>query len=335
MTKFHSAETADRSPGDNPPATRLWSLQTTDFDELASAFPGWDMHLIQLGRGKFSGRVVLAQHGCFQLFEVKGNRSVLARGDSPAGSYEFAVIQDRNAGSVWRGRALRPGMINIRGPGEPMDHRTAEDCVSMGLAVDASFVRRVASSIHGVEAEAILRSPVVTIDRAGGLALDRSLRWILRQLAERKESETHRLQIEDYLVEWLSTVLDTALPDRFKDTTSLGSRHRVEVVCRAEEYMHAHLDRPLSLVELCEVVGVSERTLLYAFNERTGQSPKSYLKALRLNRLRKDLKAADPRTGSVHEIARRWGLDHPGALAADYRKLFGELPGWTLSRRGR
>ena len=97
--------------------------------------------------------------------------------------------------------------------------------------------------------------------------------------------------------------------------------------------MLAYLDRPISLLEICEAVGVSERTLLYAFRERTGLSPKAYLKALKLNRVRQDLKEADPDTQSVHQIARRWGLEHSGALAADYRRLFGERPGQTLQRR--
>ena len=64
--------------------------------------------------------------------------------------------------------------------------------------------------------------------------------------------------------------------------------------------MLAHLHRSLSLLEICEVVGASERTLLYSFRERTGQSPKAYLSALKLNRLRQDLKEADPRVDSVH-----------------------------------
>ena len=97
--------------------------------------------------------------------------------------------------------------------------------------------------------------------------------------------------------------------------------------------MFAHLDRGLSLLELCEFVGASERTLLYAFREGTGQSPKAYLNALKLNRLRQDLKRADPREDSVHELALQWGLVHSGALAADYRRLFGELPHQTLERR--
>jgi AraC family transcriptional regulator, ethanolamine operon transcriptional activator len=99
--------------------------------------------------------------------------------------------------------------------------------------------------------------------------------------------------------------------------------------------MLAHLHRSLSLLEICEVVGASERTLLYAFRERTGQLPKAYLNALKLNRLRQALKDADPRVDSVHEVARHWGLVHSGSLAADYRRLFGELPHQTLQWRRR
>jgi AraC family ethanolamine operon transcriptional activator len=32
----------------------------------------------------------------------------------------------------------------------------------------------------------------------------------------------------------------------------------------------------------------------------------------------------------VHEIARRWGFWHIGEFAADYRRLFGELPSQTF-----
>lgn len=120
---------------------------------------------------------------------------------------------------------------------------------------------------------------------------------------------------------------------RLRELTSPGPQRRAELVRQAEEYMLAHLDRRLSLLEICEIVGASERTLLYAFRERTGQSPKAYLKALKLNRLREDLKEADPRIDSVHQFAHRWGLGHSGALAADCQRLFGEQPGQTLRRR--
>ena len=194
-----------------------------------------------------------------------------------------------------RGRTLRPGMINIRVPGEPLDHRTSEGYRSTGLNVDAKFVQRVASVLHGVDAESILRGPFVTTDRERSASLDRSLRRALGLLANGTESEPSRERLEESLVEWLSAVLGHAVPDRFREPTSRGSRHRAAVVRQAEEYMLAQLHRSLSLLEICEVVGASERTLLYAFRERTGQSPKAYLNALKLNRLRQDLKEADPR----------------------------------------
>jgi hypothetical protein len=38
----------------------LRTLRTRDFDELAEAFPGWNLRLRQLGRGPFRGRLQLS-----------------------------------------------------------------------------------------------------------------------------------------------------------------------------------------------------------------------------------------------------------------------------------
>jgi AraC family ethanolamine operon transcriptional activator len=75
---------------------------------------------------------------------------------------------------------------------------------------------------------------------------------------------------------------------------------------------------------------VSERTLLYAFREVRGLSPRAYFNASRLNALRRELKAAAD-TATVREIAARWDFRHSGEFAAAYRRLFGELPSWTLN----
>jgi AraC family ethanolamine operon transcriptional activator len=316
--------------GQVQPAPQTMSVRTADFDELAAAFPGWDMRLVQLGRGAFQGSVVASQFGCFQLFEVEGNRAVQVRGARPVNAYEFSVVQDRNADAVWRGLTLRPGNVNIRPPGTAIDHRTSESYRSTGLVVGVDLVRRVASSIHGVEAEVLLDGSVASIDLERSRTLDRSLRRALGQLAVGNVDARRRYDLDEFLVGWISEVLGRSLPERLRKATSIGRRRRTQVVRDAEAYMLANLDRRLGLLEICEVVGVSERTLIYAFRECTGESPKAYLKALKLNQLRQVLKAADPCTGSVCEFARLWGLSHPGALAADYFRLFGERPGQTL-----
>jgi AraC family ethanolamine operon transcriptional activator len=114
------------------------------------------------------------------------------------------------------------------------------------------------------------------------------------------------------------------------DPTEWWSSNRERLVRRAEDYLRACLGEPLSLLDLCRELGVSERTLHYAFQEVRGLSPMAYFRACRLNAVRQELKTA-PDRASVQEIAQRWGFWHPGEFAAAYRRLFGELPSQTLT----
>ncbi len=68
------------------------------------------------------------------------------------------------------------------------------------------------------------------------------------------------------------------------------------------------------------------------FQEVFGTSPMEYLKAQRLLSVRRSLKAADPKTTSVVEIARKYGFWSGGHFARDYKQMFGELPSETLKQ---
>jgi len=91
----------------------------------------------------------------------------------------------------------------------------------------------------------------------------------------------------------------------------------------------------LTVRDLCRAAGASERTLRYAFVERYGVPPKAYLKAVRLHGVRRELRSADLHALRVTDTANRWGFWHMGDFAADYRRLFGELPSKTLARPAR
>ena len=78
-------------------------------------------------------------------------------------------------------------------------------------------------------------------------------------------------------------------------------------------------------------MGVSERTLRYAFREQLGVSPKQYLQLVRLGGVRRNLQLAAAGVKIV-DVANRWGFWHMGQFAADYRRQFGELPSETLRR---
>jgi len=83
---------------------------------------------------------------------------------------------------------------------------------------------------------------------------------------------------------------------------------------------------------VCKAVGASRRKLNYCFQEVLGTTPISYWRAMRLNRVRRDLKRCrDPRTG-VYDIAVRHGFWHFSQFSLDYKRHFSELPSETLRR---
>ena len=61
----------------------------------------------------------------------------------------------------------------------------------------------------------------------------------------------------------------------------------------------------------------------------TGISPLHYLRAIRLNGVRRQLR--EQPHASVAEIAAIWGFSHQSQFAADYRKLFGACPSQSRS----
>lgn len=101
---------------------------------------------------------------------------------------------------------------------------------------------------------------------------------------------------------------------------------------RAEELVSEHLDRPMSLAEVARELGVSPRTVSRIFRNRHGTSPIAFLRRRRLEAARCDLVDAEPGQESVTQVALRYGFQHLGRFAIDYRRSFGESPSETLSQ---
>lgn len=100
----------------------------------------------------------------------------------------------------------------------------------------------------------------------------------------------------------------------------------------AEEFMRANAGEPLTLAEIADAAGVSIRTLTAGFRNFRDQSPMQQLRDIRMAAARNDLMQG-PGTGSVADIALRWGFGNFGRFAGDYRRRYGETPSETLRRR--
>jgi AraC-like DNA-binding protein len=102
-------------------------------------------------------------------------------------------------------------------------------------------------------------------------------------------------------------------------------------VKRAIDYIEGHLESVTSLGDIVAAAGVPGRTLFRHFIDYRGVSPMRYLRMARLQKAREELLHAEPEQ-DISEIAMRWGFEHLGRFAAEYRKRFGERPSETLKR---
>jgi AraC family transcriptional regulator, ethanolamine operon transcriptional activator len=108
---------------------------------------------------------------------------------------------------------------------------------------------------------------------------------------------------------------------------------RRESVKRVQGYIEANLREPLSLGEICQAAGASCRTLFYGFQDIMGLSPKAFLRARRLNAVRRELLQSEAAVSTIFDLASNWGFWHMGQFGRDYKAMFGELPSETLKSK--
>jgi len=134
--------------------------------------------------------------------------------------------------------------------------------------------------------------------------------------------------------EMLLTAL-LSLPHNQREKLFEDRRYQVSpgLVRRAEEYMQAHLEEAVSIIDLLQICGCSRRALFSAFRNARGYTPMEFLTEQRLQSARNRL--LKPHTeASVASIALDCGFTHLGRFSQVYRKRFGERPSDTL-RKGR
>jgi len=109
---------------------------------------------------------------------------------------------------------------------------------------------------------------------------------------------------------------------------SLAFRARADIMRRFHRYIEDQGDRPLHVPELCQAIGVPERTLRYCCRQQLGMSPRAYLTLRRLTLVRRLLLREE--VASVADAARQYGFWHMGRFAQAYRTQFGEMPSATI-----
>ena len=312
------------------PSPILLNRSFDDFDELAMEVKNWDLDLRQLDGGRFEGELFQAVVGKMLFTEARFGRTLQQEGAAPPGLRTIAIPAGPDVQFDWRKTTISGSdMLIFPRHGDwgsfsqPNFHvfiLSLPECL-LEEAMVAAGLDKVSELL---EAEAVSCAPMKIA----------SLRETLSSLtihAREDESILIDPRILDALQDDLPKLFANAILKSSSRPTGGTRCQRRLVFERAERFISENADEPLTVQDICEAVKVSKRTIQFAFMEHVHVTPKAYLKAVRLNGVRRELKNAQL-GAAIHQVAMRWGFWHMSQLAADYRKHFGELPSETVRR---
>jgi AraC family transcriptional regulator, ethanolamine operon transcriptional activator len=300
-----------------------------DFDAMAAALPAWKLEFARLGSGDFSARLEVAMTAELQITRFTLNSALLAIGDTPHDASGAALIMSAPYGVRSRGREIDTATTApAHAHGGDVHFLTAGAVDMVVVIADQALFGRHLHGRFGREGMALgsdwlIHTPPGTADCVERGRAVVSLLSVLSSRAGASHESRHRLQ------ECVLQILLDGLETDAASSRVAPSPVRRRVARAAEEVLRARLDDPPSLRELCEVLGVPERTLHHAFHEGFGMAPKAYFRALRLSAAHGRLRRGK---GPVTEVAADLGLFHFGRFSAEYRAMFGEPPSETLRR---
>lgn len=297
-----------------------------DADEHACNLTNWEQRYDQTTRGAFEGALHEMQLPDMQVFCERTSQGMLQRCCVWPDSLWFGLPaypgSDTHSHPDCRinGLASGPHSIMVRPGGQEFELNTPADFSIYGIVVRQDKLRQVAEENgYTVDWAALSASPQLQVQSQPHTRCLHTLHSLLR-------TDSPAQDIATQVLEALLPLLDTA---RHDDWHSSSFERHCRVVSRARDWVLAHPEDPISVPQLCEQLHVSRRTLQYCFEQVTGLSPTQYLRVLRLNGARRQLRAAHSGT-TVRDVAASWGFWHFSQFASDFRKQFACSPSQLL-----
>jgi AraC family ethanolamine operon transcriptional activator len=302
-----------------------------------SAVAGWQAEYQQTGKGSFEGWIDICTQNEVIITRQFSNRAWIGRGTPPEDYISFLIPVAGGERSVFQGRTLGDTDLFMMCPGSEGSLAVSDNSYLLGINIPKDRLRSLTQLNQNSLSQPIDRligeTRVIRFPERAYLDLIHAVKQI--HLHSRNNNPVGASpmvlgELEELLIAGLCIGFDDQLAI---DPDARARQNHVRHYHRALDYIHVHLTEPLGWETLCHQVGVSRRSLEYAFRNVSGVTPGQYIKLRRLAAARKMLVEADPAQTTVTSIALKYGFHHLGSFSIDYKSLYGESPSQTLQSR--
>ncbi|MBK1792294.1 AraC family transcriptional regulator [Persicirhabdus sediminis] len=295
-------------------------------DSLREKVCAWDLDFMQLEKGGLAATIEQAALARLLMTRGQFSRKLEQRGGSPVGYRTFGFSLNPESPFSWRGHSVEANKVLLFPQNGELYAVSEPGFHVMTVSVpEAYFDAYLDKNFSLLDQQRLKRQEVFECS-------DRAMNQLRQTFSYALRGE----ELAPAQTGWLESEMMTALFGACiegQDLVSLRAGRRQKLVLAATESIEQMGGHKLNICELSTELGVSVRTLEYAFRDHYQLGPKAYSIAYRMAQVRRELLRMDGAHGGVAAVASAWGFKHLGKFSASYRQFFGELPSQTLAER--
>ena len=308
-------------------------LESFDVVEHAAMVGPWDVRINQLSSGSFNSKMrVIATPG-MMIYDERWSQKAQVHGATPEGYDDYIMLGTnvdwRRSQFEWFEEVVDGQRFAFSAQGDEMDFRTPDETHVAAVLVKPEMLALAMGDRVG---ELLVDRKTIDFQAVDGQRLITLMTNTVQRFAENPAQLGDPFEVRSLQSLFLET-LSSCIGTSGLQAASLPASSREAYVSDAIAYAESS-DEPLTSLDLAAAVGVSQRTLEYAFRKTLETTPASYLRLQRLNAAHRELSSIDPNTTTVTSIAYKWGFYHPGRFSLAHRNLFDETPSETFRRAG-
>ncbi|MEA1889255.1 MAG: helix-turn-helix domain-containing protein [Pseudomonadota bacterium] len=298
------------------------------FEEISRP---WELLVTTVDAKRFEHQKTFLVTPNIILYRESFESAVRVRGLTPTGMLSLTVPLHVGERTAYWNKALHETGLPISMPGG-LDARIDSGQEHLILLINLELLQRSLSEESYQALVIMARNHLLPVALSEIQSLGRWLMKIIQEAVQKPEIFVQGRvvgSLEQDMIQRLADLVESTGHSAVHPAAISKRRHGLE---RIYEYLRCADPASISILQLCEVAGVSRRTLEYSFREELDITPQGFIKLMRLHSARRGLLASHTGGSSVAEITHSLGIYEQGRFASEYRSLFGELPSQTMMK---
>ncbi|CRM77417.1 helix-turn-helix domain-containing protein [Pseudomonas marginalis] len=301
-----------------------------DIHVHAATIQQWSQDYSQLTAGSAESSLMqLTTTGC-HLFLEQINQRVVQNGVAPRDKMCFAVPINVPGSVRMQGREVDDSSLFFLHGGEEFMFHMPMGMELLSITFERElFEEALEQTASAKELNRLLRQPVIKVSPQRFAQARRRLLALFSEALVNDDLDYTREResaLEQAMLgELLQLMTDPACDKQQRSPSSTRSF----IVEKCHRLATTEMINVPSVIDLCQRLQVSRRTVQNSFRSVAETTPLNYLRSVRLNGVRRTLMSTRASELSIGDAAAQWGFYHLSHFAAEYQELFAQLPSHT------